>query len=168
MYSFKDDWGLLSRVSPFRHLRINVYLPLPAAFRSLSRLSSALSAKASTLRSCSLNHDVCEANIAEHHRCFNDDVSWAILFASSTSLIRLAWRIKVWCLSCCVYNNFEFFRIRLVCSRMSLSFRILRKNNRYFFCFVLNFQGSLLYICKTHFCVITITRLHGSLPLPSQ
>ena len=45
------DGGLLRRVSPFRYLRINVYLPLPAAFRSLSRLSSALSAKASTLRS---------------------------------------------------------------------------------------------------------------------
>ena len=36
---------------PFRHLRINGYLLLPEAFRSLSRLSSALSAKASTLRS---------------------------------------------------------------------------------------------------------------------
>ena len=50
------DWAvagrsLSCRVSPFRDLRINVYLPLPAAFRSLSRLSSALSAKASTLRS---------------------------------------------------------------------------------------------------------------------
>ena len=43
--------GTTCRVSPFRYLRINVYLPLPAAFRSLSRLSSALSAKASTLRS---------------------------------------------------------------------------------------------------------------------
>ena len=43
--------GSTCRVSPFRYLRINVYLPLPAAFRSLSRLSSALSAKASTLRS---------------------------------------------------------------------------------------------------------------------
>ena len=42
-------------VPPFRYLRINVYLPLPAAFRSLSRLSSALSAKASALRSSSLN-----------------------------------------------------------------------------------------------------------------
>ena len=42
-------------VSPFRYLRIKVYLPLPAAFRSLSRLSSALSAKASALRSSSLN-----------------------------------------------------------------------------------------------------------------
>ena len=39
------------RVSPFRYLRLNGYLLLPAAFRSLSRLSSALSAKASTLRS---------------------------------------------------------------------------------------------------------------------
>ena len=37
------------RVSPFRYLRIKGYLPLPAAFRSLSRLSSALSAKASAL-----------------------------------------------------------------------------------------------------------------------
>ena len=36
---------------PFRHLRIKGYLLLPVAFRSLSRLSSALSAKASTLRS---------------------------------------------------------------------------------------------------------------------
>ena len=51
-----DDWGLLSRVSPFRYLRINGYLLLPEAFRSLSRPSSALSAKASTLRSYSLNH----------------------------------------------------------------------------------------------------------------
>ena len=38
-------------VSPFGYLRINGYLLLPAAFRSLSRLSSSLSAKASTLRS---------------------------------------------------------------------------------------------------------------------
>ncbi len=42
-------------VPPFRHLRINAYLPLPVAFRSLSRLSSALSAKASALRSFLLN-----------------------------------------------------------------------------------------------------------------
>ena len=41
----------LCRVSPFGYLRINGYLLLPEAFRSLSRPSSALSAKASTLRS---------------------------------------------------------------------------------------------------------------------
>ena len=37
-------------VSPFRNPRINVYLQLPAAYRSLSRLSSAPSAKAFALR----------------------------------------------------------------------------------------------------------------------
>ena len=46
-----DDRGLLCRVSPFGHLRVTGYLLLAAAFRSLSRPSSALSAKASTLRS---------------------------------------------------------------------------------------------------------------------
>ena len=46
-----DTWGLLKWVSPFGYLRINGYLLLPEAFRSLSRPSSALSAKASTLRS---------------------------------------------------------------------------------------------------------------------
>ena len=51
MYWRMDTWGLLMWVSPFRYLRINGYLLLPVAFRSLSRLSSALSAKASTLRS---------------------------------------------------------------------------------------------------------------------
>ena len=55
MYSLHADRGFLCRVSPFRYLRINGYVLLPEAFRSLSRLSSALSAKASTLRSSSLN-----------------------------------------------------------------------------------------------------------------
>ena len=39
------------RISPFRNPRINAYLRLPVAYRSLSRLSSAPSAKASALRS---------------------------------------------------------------------------------------------------------------------
>ena len=55
MDSSCSDGGSLRRVAPFRYPRINRYLLLPVAFRSLSRLSSALSAKASTLRSYSLN-----------------------------------------------------------------------------------------------------------------
>ena len=51
MNSVYGDGGFLRRVSPFRNLRIIGYLLLAAAYRSLSRLSSALSAKASTLRS---------------------------------------------------------------------------------------------------------------------
>ena len=50
-----DTGGFLQQVSPFRNLRIIGYLPLPEAYRSLSRLSSALSAKASALRSSSLD-----------------------------------------------------------------------------------------------------------------
>ena len=60
-----DDRGLLCRVSPFRYLRIDGYLLLPEAFRSLSRLSSALSAKASASRpfcltiSCAVRGKLC-------------------------------------------------------------------------------------------------------------
>ena len=50
-----DTWGLLKWVSPFRNQRVIGYLLLTAAYRSLSRLSSALSAKASTLRPFLLN-----------------------------------------------------------------------------------------------------------------
>ena len=50
MDSVYGTLGSLMWVAPFRYLRISVYLPLPEAFRSLSRLSSALSAKAFTLR----------------------------------------------------------------------------------------------------------------------
>ena len=55
MYWRMDGWGFPSRVSPFRNLRIDGYLLLPAAYRSLSRLSSALSAKASALCPYQLN-----------------------------------------------------------------------------------------------------------------
>jgi len=42
------DLTLMGRVSPFGYPRINAYWRLPAAFRSLSRPSSPLGAKAST------------------------------------------------------------------------------------------------------------------------
>ena len=56
MYSLYDDWSSSSRVSPFGNRRIVGYLLLPAAYRSLSRPSSAPGAKASTLRSFLLDH----------------------------------------------------------------------------------------------------------------
>ena len=49
MYWRMNTRSLSVWVSPFRNLRFNGYVLLPAAYRSLSRLSSALSAKASTL-----------------------------------------------------------------------------------------------------------------------
>ena len=55
MDSVMDDGVLLRRVSPFGNLRIVAYVPLPEAYRSLSRPSSAPDAKAFPLRSYSLN-----------------------------------------------------------------------------------------------------------------
>ena len=49
MYSVYDHHASHDGVSPFGYLRIEAYLQLPAAFRSLSRPSSASDAKAFTL-----------------------------------------------------------------------------------------------------------------------
>ena len=49
--SMHADWILSSRVAPFGNPRINGYLLLPEAYRSLSRPSSAPDAKAFSLRS---------------------------------------------------------------------------------------------------------------------
>ena len=54
-YSHADTRSLSVWVPPFRYPWISGYVLLPTAFRSLSRLSSALSARASTLRSFLLN-----------------------------------------------------------------------------------------------------------------
>ena len=50
-YSMHVDWILSSRVTPFGNPRIDGYLLLPVAYRSLSRPSSAPDAKAFPLRS---------------------------------------------------------------------------------------------------------------------
>ena len=55
MDSVYGAYALRMRVSPFGYLRISAYVRLPEAFRSLSRPSSALSAKASALRPSLLN-----------------------------------------------------------------------------------------------------------------
>ena len=54
-YLFYSVCDTFRWVSPFGNLRINAYLQLPEAYRSLSRLSSAPSAKAFALRPCSLD-----------------------------------------------------------------------------------------------------------------
>ena len=55
MDSVYDDKRLTCRIAPFGNLRITMYLPFPAAYRSLSRPSSAPSAKAFALRPSSLD-----------------------------------------------------------------------------------------------------------------
>ena len=48
--SIMDDISSIYRVAPFGNLRIKGYLHLPEAYRSLSRPSSPLRAKASAMR----------------------------------------------------------------------------------------------------------------------
>ena len=60
-YAMTDRY--IRRIAPFRYPRIKAYLQLPVAFRSLSRLSSALSAKASTLRSFLLDLSYCSHSV---------------------------------------------------------------------------------------------------------
>ena len=72
-YSTQDDGVLLRRVSPFGNLRIDAYLPLPVAYRSLSRPSSAPDAKAFPLRSFQLDLTVvaifsCFSELCRLHR----------------------------------------------------------------------------------------------------
>ena len=55
LYLFDSVQDTLRWVSPFGNLRIIAHLQLPEAYRSLSRLSSAPSAKAFALRPCSLD-----------------------------------------------------------------------------------------------------------------
>ena len=101
-----DDWRLSSRVSPFRYLRINGYLLLPEAFRSLSRLSSALSAKASTLRSFQLNqlyHSYSVMNVGSGFVCVHKH-SW---FLSRMSCIFCVIKILVF-----FYMRFSRYNIK--------------------------------------------------------
>ena len=95
-----DDRSSSCRVSPFRNLRVVGYLLLTAAYRSLSRLSSALSAKASTL--CSLLLDL-------HH--FIALIWWSFKYAVYfyTCISLYAWFVFLGCL-----HLHTFFRMVLI------------------------------------------------------
>ena len=95
MYWRMDDWSSSSRVSPFRHPWLTGYLLLPMAFRSLSRLSSALSAKASALRSFLLD------------LCYNKRsvVCWV---RSNLSIRKLDSHLSIFCIAtdCYLFKSF--------------------------------------------------------------
>ena len=123
MDSLHADRGFLCRVSPFRYLRIIGYVLLPEAFRSLSRLSSALSAKASTLRPYYFN------------RSRNDRISWFsvsslmysvtsagfVFFHFPISLLTMKFEF-LWCL-----DSFPFLKMNSIinsCMKFSRYIRV--------------------------------------------
>ena len=77
MDSSYGDRVLLCRVSPFGYPRIIACFRLPVAFRRSLRPSSAPSAKASPLRSCSLDHSVRHRCLASVQSCSNH--FWVLL-----------------------------------------------------------------------------------------
>ena len=102
MDSVTDDRFLICRVSPFGNLRINAYVPLPEAYRSLSRPSSAPDAKAFPLRSFQLDHAFSAVlAIISNHAGFNRIFSFAKLFFT--------------------LNNFKVFHFRFVCQSSMIS-----------------------------------------------
>ena len=65
MYSVYVPWFFTMEVSLFGNLRVEAYLQLTAAYRSLSRPSSAPCAKAFTLCSCSLELSLLSSSLFE-------------------------------------------------------------------------------------------------------
>ena len=85
MDSVQVDRSLSCQVSPFRDLRVKGYLLLTAAYRSLSRLSSALSAKASTLRPSLLYLlEFCNSQSKSNDRFKSDSLQLSLLFLLNT------------------------------------------------------------------------------------
>ena len=99
-------------VSPFRYPRIKGYLLLPVAFRSLSRLSSALSAKASTLRSSSLDHP--------HHQRMMRLVILCLLWFVSCSVTFVTFDVSI--SSCSFIKRIKIFLIMYAVFKVRISF----------------------------------------------
>ena len=107
MYSSSDHWFFISVVSQFGDLRIEAYLQLPAAYRSLSRPSSAPDAKAFTL--CSSLLELLSFAIfawVSQIICYNEKAFSFVAFATCAFcfLVRLLFRA---CGQIVVFHDFQ-------------------------------------------------------------
>ncbi len=98
-----------SRVSTFGDLRVNGYLLLTAAYRSLSRPSSAPSAKASALCSSSLDH-------FSHLISVNQDFIFS-LFVNTLVKMLLVFSVEIVIFPCLSFEK------DLLSLKFSISFR---------------------------------------------
>ena len=120
-------------VSPFRNRRIKGYLLLPGAYRSLSRLSSALSAKASTI--CSFMLDQID--------------SYRFKIWTSAPSVVLIW-FRFYILNCfVVYRN----HLVLILGYWLFTISIPRMSWYFIWYSMCSFQGTvsslIFYICLT-------------------
>ena len=144
MYSPHSDWGLLSRVSPFGNLRVSGYLLLTAAYRSLSRPSSALSAKASTLRPYQLDHLFKRSSSDSPVSC----IALQLLVCCFSSLLIQSWidwlnflslRLDVWLIT---FVIIMFFDIQF--SRYNVCYRLFWLMNQSFIIRSISYHKSLI------------------------
>src|SRR3954452_1574015 len=97
------------RVSPFGHPRITAYVRLPEAFRSLSRPSSPVHAKASTVRPCSLDRISAHAPLPTRGNTgppsFLDTITLVLASSLSTTYTQLP-STQVFKQLVCGFNHF--------------------------------------------------------------
>ena len=108
--------GLLQWVPPFGNLRINAYLQLPEAYRSLSRPSSAPDAKAFPLRPFSLDHTSVSVSIRSENYAGFKEVLWlncrfTLLDNPQSILLQtflMPGHLPLCCLACLLSSLFSF------------------------------------------------------------
>ena len=112
-------------VPSFGYLRIVAHLQLPAAFRSLSRPSSAPSAKASTLRSSSLNRivfiksfDLSITNVLEN--------LFLVFSSAKYHIVNIVYYSLIFFLFVFVFSFFE----KTICSCQGTNFFRVPRNGR--------------------------------------
>ena len=104
MYSLSDLIFFIWVVSQFGNLRIEAYLQLPAAYRSLSRPSSAPDAKAFTL--CSFSLELPLFSCLSSHIIY---LQWKSIFTLFISWIRLSFDMRPNCSSSTIFEKTLIF-----------------------------------------------------------
>ena len=120
MYSVYDAWASPMRIAPFGNLRIKICLLLPAAYRSLPRPSSALNAKAFSLRSLRFTIWI---------MCFLlfcAICSWKNLSYPTSNFFSFYWSIFVvhFFLICITFLLIQFSRYLWICKANPLEFTL--------------------------------------------
>ena len=131
-------------VSPFRYPRIVEYLLLPVAFRSLSRLSSALSAKASTLRSYQLNLLTSGAGCSLNLRLQRQTLrSWFLTFGFFIFFNEVFENLSIFYL---LFGCLYLLQIQIFClySVFKVQFTIVQHSQWIHKCFALCFNALLI------------------------
>ena len=155
MYSVKDSRFFTVRVSPFGNPRVIAYFQLTAAYRRLSRPSSALSAKAFTLRSFSLEQPFCFFlhSVLQKFETNPAFIAWAsqiIVFWVVRSKKTMIFRSYV-----CFCPPQDFSWSRRNCSHFFCTEKPIRFNNKFFSITTICFVSFLYSVFNEHLVALS-------------